>query len=381
MYRMAGNANGAARGEASRHLPYNAGIPMHDVSQFFSCPPFHSRCFMDRILKQLSSSLNTAETIDQLVRPMLSMLGTITGMESTYLTGIDLEQHTQRIRFARNSGTLQIAEGMEVPWADTLCKRALEMGQLACDAVPALWADSAAAAQLQIQTYVSAPINNGDGELMGTLCAASTSKLAIAPNVEVLFQLFANIVGNFIEREVLVEKLQAANDQLAAHALTDLLTGLPNRRAMFAELEHMLALASRSRIHVLVGVIDLDGFKDINDRYGHQGGDDLLRAIALRLQAGMRSADLIGRMGGDEFLFVGPGPTVGEADADAAAWHMQQRLSALLVGHYEFAGQTVSYGGASVGVAALPPDHVGIEAAIHQADALMYQVKHSRKLR
>jgi diguanylate cyclase len=288
---------------------------------------------MDRILKQLSSSLNTAETIDQLVRPMLDMLGTITGMESTYLTGIDLEQHTQRIRFARNSGTLQIAEGMVVPWADTLCKRALEMGQLACDAVPELWADSDAAAQLQIQTYVSAPINNGEGELLGTLCAASTSKLAIAPNVEALFQLFANIVGNFIEREVLVEKLQAANDQLAAHALTDLLTGLPNRRAMFAELEHMLALASRSRIHVLVGVIDLDGFKDINDRYGHQGGDDLLRAIAQRLQGGMRSADLIGRMGGDEFLFVGPGPTVGEADADAAALHMQQRLSALLVGN------------------------------------------------
>lgn len=336
---------------------------------------------MDRILKQLSSSLNTAETIDQLVRPMLEMLGTITGMESTYLTGIDLEQHTQRIRFARNSGALQISEGMMVPWSDTLCKRALDTGQLACNAVSLLWADSEAAAQLQIQTYVSAPINNGSGELLGTLCAASTSQLDIAPNVEALFQLFANIVGNFIEREVLVEKLRAANEQLAAHALTDLLTGLPNRRAMFDEMERMLALASRSRIHVLVGVIDLDGFKDINDRYGHQGGDDLLRAIALRLQSGMRSADLIGRLGGDEFLFVGPGPVVGEADADEAAAHMQQRLSALLVGSYDFAGQTVNYGGASVGVVALAPDHVGVESAIHQADALMYQVKHRRKLR
>lgn len=332
---------------------------------------------MDQILTQLSSSLSKAETLDQLVRPMLEMLNTITGMESTYLTDIDLEQDSQQIRFARNSGELLIAEGLTVAWQDTLCKRALGSGRLSCTTVPLQWGDSQAAMQLQIQSYISAPINNGEGELIGTLCAASIHSHDIPANAEALFRLFADIVGNFIERETLVEKLRAANDQLTAHALTDLLTGLPNRRAMFAELERMLALAGRSGLHTLVGVIDLDGFKQINDSLGHHGGDALLQAIAQRLQAGLRATDLVGRLGGDEFLFIGPGPT--EEGSAHAAQCMQQRLSDIMIGDYVLLSHTMYYGGASMGVVAMPPEHVGVEAAIQLADAQMYRIKYARK--
>ena len=332
---------------------------------------------MDRILSQLSSSLNTAQTIDQLVRPMLEMLGMITNMESTYLTAVDLDGQTQRIRFARNCGELDIAEGLTVQWEDTLCKRALESGQLTCSTVPQRWGDSAAAAQLQIQSYVSAPVNNADGQILGTLCAASTRVVQITTQVEALFRLFANIVGNFIEREVLMEKLQAANDQLAAHALTDLLTGLPNRRAMVAELERQLAQAERNGQTTLVGVIDLDDFKQINDCYGHQGGDEFLQAITLRLQSGLRGSDLIGRLGGDEFLFIGPGPQQG--DPQHAASRTQQRLEQLMVGHYQLGEHALEYAGASVGVVALPPQRWTVEAAIQQADTLMYRIKNARR--
>lgn len=332
---------------------------------------------MDRILSQLSSSLNTAQTIDQLVRPMLEMLAMITNMESTYLTDVDLDGHSQRIRFARNSGELDIAEGLTVQWEDTLCKRALDSGQLACSSVPQRWGDSTAAASLHIQSYVSAPVSNADGQLLGTLCAASTRTVQITEQVEALFRLFANIVGNFIEREVLMEKLQAANDQLATHALTDLLTGLPNRRAMVAELERLLAQAERSGVSTLVGVIDLDGFKQINDRYGHQGGDEFLQAIARRVQGGLRGSDLIGRLGGDEFLFIGPGPQQG--DPQHAALRTQQRLEQLIAGHYQLGEHQLDYAGASVGVVALPPQRWTVEAAIEQADTLMYRHKNARR--
>lgn len=336
---------------------------------------------MDRILKQLSASLNAAETIEQLVRPMLDMLGTITGMETSYLTSVDLELQQQNIRFARNSGELLIAEGLSVPWSDSLCKRALESGILVCDSVPERWGDSQTAAALRLQSYVSAPINSGDGTLMGTLCAVSTRKRTIEAKDGELITVFANIVGNFIEREILVEKLQAANDQLAAYALTDPLTGLPNRRAMYDELERMLELASRNRQPVLVAVIDLDDFKQINDRYGHQGGDELLHAAAQRWLTSLRASDRIGRLGGDEFLFIGPGSNGAllPEQTGRALQQLQQRLSDAIVGSYRIVGQTIHYGGASVGVVAIPPGHVGVEAAIHLADERMYAVKLARK--
>ncbi|MFC3532356.1 GGDEF domain-containing protein [Vogesella facilis] len=344
---------------------------------------------MERILTQLTSSLNTARTIDQLIRPVLEMLSTITGMESTYLTSIDLQHSTQHVRFARNCGQMTIPEGLTVPWGDTLCKRALDMGRPSTNEVLALWGDSDAARQLGIQTYVSAPILNGEGALLGTLCAASAAKQNIPSNIDALFQLFANIVANFIEREMLVEKLQVANDQLAAYALTDALTGLPNRRAMFEELERLLAQAERSQSSVLVGVIDLDGFKQINDSFGHQAGDDFLKAVSQRLQASLRSSDRLGRLGGDEFLFIGPGPALDEQDAGSAtitsgeagkvAATLQQRLTSATIGPYTLAGDTVPYAGASVGVVAVPAAAQSPDAAIQLADVEMYVVKRARK--
>lgn len=344
---------------------------------------------MERILSQLSSSLNTARTIDQLIRPVLEMLNTITGMESTYLTSIDLHQSTQHVRFARNTGQMTIPEGLTVPWNDTLCKRALDMGRPSTNEVMALWGDSDAARQLGIQTYVSAPILNAEGSLLGTLCAASAVKQTIPANIDALFQLFANIVANFIEREILVEKLQAANDRLAAHALTDSLTGLPNRRAMFEELERLLAQATRSQSSVLVGVIDLDGFKQINDSFGHQAGDDFLKAVSQRLTACLRTADRLGRLGGDEFLFIGPGPVPdASAAADTAiasgepgkvAASLQQRLTTATIGSYTLVGQSVSYAGASVGVVAVLPGLHSPDEAIQLADVEMYVVKRARK--
>ncbi len=346
---------------------------------------------MDPILSQLSLSLNTARTIDQLIRPVLEMLGNITGMESTYLTNIELGQGLQHVRYARNNGEMQIPEGLSVPWEDTLCKRSLETGTLSTNQVSTLWGDSAAARQLGIKSYISAPVRSGDGGLLGTLCAASVRAVTISAETETLLQLFANIAANFIEREMLLENLQRANAKLATYALTDPLTALPNRRALFDELERLLAQAVRTGSSILVGVIDLDGFKQINDRHGHQAGDDFLQAIAQRLQSGLRATEMLGRMGGDEFLFIGPGPAwpgggapgalITEGEPASAARALQQRLSVLTAGDYQLAGHRVVYGGASVGVVPLAPFGLHSADAVHLADSEMYVVKQARKQR
>jgi diguanylate cyclase len=345
---------------------------------------------MDLIFTQLSSSLSTAQTIEQLVRPILDMLGSVTGMESTYLTSIDLDLQTQYVSFANNKDKLQIPEGLTVPWQDTLCRRALESGTLATDCVSLLWGDSQAASNLGIRSYVSAPIRSSSGDVLGTLCAASTGQHAVSAQVKALCQLFASIVSNFIEREILVEQLQVANAQLASYALVDLLTGLPNRRAMFDELEHLFALGRRNHHTILVGVVDLDGFKLINDQFGHQGGDHFLQAMAQRLSTGLRAGDRLGRLGGDEFLFIGPGPVrasyvlEGQAaavqeDPTGVAQRMRQRLFDATTGCFCLAEQSVSYAGASVGVVAVVPDMLSIEEAISLADRQMYAVKNARK--
>jgi len=344
---------------------------------------------MDAVLSQLSFSLNTAKTVDQLIRPLLEMLGNITGMESTYLTSIDLGQCQQHVRYARNTGTMQITEGLNVPWEDTLCKRSLDMGLMATDQVETLWGDSGPARQLGIKTYLSAPVRSADGGLLGTLCAASARAQPIRPETETLLQLFANIVANFIEREMLVENLQTANAQLATYALTDTLTGLPNRRALFDELERMLAQAVRSSGSILLGVIDLDGFKQINDRFGHQAGDDFLQAVSARLQTALRGSDMLGRVGGDEFVVIGPGPKwtnasqsgtlISDGEPAAAARGLQQRLAQLSIGDYVLDGQMLPYAGASVGVVALAPLGLHSAEAVKLADREMYAVKQARK--
>ena len=86
---------------------------------------------MDQILSILSETIPKARTLEQLTRPLLTLLSKVTGMESTYLTTIDTEAGVQRIEFARNVGEMVIPEGLVVPWADTLCKRALDENRMA----------------------------------------------------------------------------------------------------------------------------------------------------------------------------------------------------------------------------------------------------------
>ena len=317
------------------------------------------RCWyaqMDQILSLLSETIPQARSLEQLARPLLSLLSQITGMESTYLTTINTDEGIQRVEFSRNTGEMVIPEGLVVPWADTLCKRALEENRMFSDNVAECWGDSDAAKALGIKTYLSAPIRSQDGRVLGTVCAASSEQVARSPSVEPLLGLLSGLLGYSLERELLVGQLQAANAELATLALTDSLTGLANRRAILRDLDHLFALAQRDNKYVLIGVIDLDGFKLINDAYGHHAGDQFLRGVACQLKQCLRSSDSVGRVGGDEFIVIAQGASPRSADLDkelgAAAALMQARLSQVTVGSYTLADglAPLDYKGASVGV-------------------------------
>ena len=335
---------------------------------------------MSEILAQLSQSVSAARSVEELTRPLLEMLESVTGLESTYLTSIDEAQGVQHVLYARNSSTMQIPEGLTVPWHDTLCKRALDEGRTFTDDVAGCWGDSQAARELNIRTYVSTPVRMGDGTLYGTLCAASANSHVLTPEGERILTLFAYLIGQQVEREQLIQKLLSANQQLATVAATDPLTGLPNRRALVEALERMFAHGLRQQMGVQIAFIDLDGFKAINDTHGHEVGDQLLMAIAQRLQGLLRAEDMAARLGGDEFVVASLSAHTGQA-AEAAQEALAQRIAQATQGHFDLPGATLDYTGPSVGVVTIAPDrNHRVEDALRLADQTMYRVKLARRL-
>lgn len=334
---------------------------------------------MQSMVQRLSHTVTSAQTLEGLTRPLLQILVELTRLDSAYLTTIHEERSVQHVRYALNAGSLLMPEGLEVPWSDTLCKRALDEGRMYTGNVGACWGDSDAARQLGIETYVSTPVRFSCGKLYGTLCAASCRSAALVPEAESALRLFAKIIGSFAEREQLLHALQLRNQELASLALLDALTGLPNRRCLTEELHRTILHCRRSHAWVLVGFVDLDHFKRINDSHGHEAGDALLRALGGRLGACLRGNDMLARFGGDEFVVVAVGPPLGEP-GESAAGRLQRRLAEASVLEIELAhGRRIRYAGASVGVVCLEPDGTDIDDALQKADAAMYRDKQARR--
>jgi len=152
-------------------------------------------------------------------------------------------------------------------------------------------------------------------------------------------------------------------------ARTDSLTGLPNRRALELAGQRELAACRRRACALAVVAMDLDQFKQLNDAHGHAAGDLVLAAAAGVFAAGLRSSDLVGRLGGEEFLAVLP-----ERDADRAleiAERLRLRLEALRV---NFEGQPLGVT-ASFGVAALSDNGEGWSELLRRADRALYEAK------
>ncbi len=193
----------------------------------------------------------------------------------------------------------------------------------------------------------------------------------------VSFGLFGFVFGcSFDETFRQKMRLENMNTLLRQQTITDDLTGLYNRRHILSELERELERASRYK-HPLSGMmIDIDRFKDVNDRYGHQIGDRLLREVASVLSMSIRKIDVIGRYGGDEFLVILP-----EAGIEAAQTVTLRIQKAL--GQYAF---NVKEGSVeirvSIGLTTLGAvQETDATAFVEHADALLLSAKKAGKNR
>ena len=335
---------------------------------------------MESLLPRLSHTLVHARSLEELARPLLDMLQQVTKLDSSYLTRIDLGLSQQHVLYTCNRGQLDMPEGLVVPWDDTLCRRALESNQPYTADVMACWGDSEAARALGLHTYVSTPVRLPQGQLYGTLCAASGVGHPMPDDAMVTLRLFAGLIGQQVERELLLQELQQRNLELASYALTDALTGLPNRRALMEELPRMWARAEREGRSVLLAFIDLDGFKHINDQHGHDTGDQLLQTVSRQLLSALRDSDFAARIGGDEFVMVGTGPELSQS-ATQVLYELQERLALATQCDVAAPDALLHYPGASVGVVAVHPAQTSTEQALALADAAMYEAKTRRRTR
>ena len=330
-----------------------------------------------RLIVQLADSITDTHSLEQLVRPLLALLESATGLESTYMTAIDETAGLQHVLYARNSSRMTIPEGLAVPWGDTLCKRALEEDHAYSDDVAERWGDSAAARELGIATYASTPIHGPGGRLYGTLCAASDTSRPATDDAARVLRICSQLIGQQVEREWLMQELRAANHALAMSALTDPLTLLPNRRAVMEELPRRIARRDREHGALLVAFIDLDGFKAINDAHGHEAGDNMLALIGEALTHTARAGDYCARLGGDEFVVLASVPA---AEADAALGALHDRLQTATRGQFDLGGGiTIDYDGPSIGTILVPEHQHDVDSVLALADTAMYAIKRLRK--
>ncbi len=203
----------------------------------------------------------------------------------------------------------------------------------------------------------------GTGLLMGGLLLWNRAlRRAVSQRTDALQKELA-------ERQRLETRLRT----LAEH---DTLTGLMNRAALTEALRRSLALATRQKWSVAVVFIDLDKFKAVNDSMGHAAGDELLRQIAARLQGCLRESDLLGRLGGDEFIVVA------EAlhDGPRNAIELTDKLLMQMKRPFLVEGQSLAMG-FSAGIAIYPGDGDTPEALVANADAAMYRAKEQGRFR
>jgi diguanylate cyclase (GGDEF)-like protein len=205
--------------------------------------------------------------------------------------------------------------------------------------------------------------------VLGLRLVDSTRVVGLAGGAIVLFSFAIRSALMQDAQEETLAKLQESRAELRRQALYDELTGLPNRRLLGDRVGQALAGAKRDGSTLALLYIDLDGFKPVNDMFGHAVGDQALVEVACRLRSATRESDTVARMGGDEFvLLMTHGPERGNTEKRARA------ILHTLTEPMEISERTITVT-ASMGIGLFPEDATDCDSLIEHADRAMYAAK------
>lgn len=201
----------------------------------------------------------------------------------------------------------------------------------------------------------------GRTRTLGLIFTQSDQAAAYSEEDVVLLELLAAHAATAIENGALFAEVERL-------ASTDALTGLANRRHFFLQARLLASRAQRSGQPLAMALLDLDHFKTVNDTFGHQAGDQVLKVVAQTCRDSLRAGDLVGRYGGEEFVFLMPGTDL------ASALKVAERICKAIAELRISFGATSIHLTASLGVA-VEPGCADIQAVLAQADAALYTAK------
>ncbi len=185
-----------------------------------------------------------------------------------------------------------------------------------------------------------------------------------------LVSYIADIVWTIVERKRAEEQIRQLNVQLERLAMTDELTGILNRRSFFSRGAEEVNRFLRYQAPLTLLILDIDGFKKINDTYGHMAGDQVLKDFVGALQRNLRRTDILARLGGEEFGIILQNTGKGNASVAAEKLRMAVEKQSCVVNE----GQTVNVT-VSIGVAAANDEVQSFETLLRNADAALYRAK------
>lgn len=218
----------------------------------------------------------------------------------------------------------------------------------------------------EIPSVIAEIMRTGSGMFERVHVAADGRRIPVETSARV-FRHRGRTAVIAISRDITERK--RAEERIHRLAHYDALTELPNRRLLMDRLDRAVALAARHGRTVAVLMLDLDGFKPVNDTFGHDVGDELLVVVARRLDSAVRRADTIARLGGDEFVVV-----LSELGSLTDAEMIASKVIAVINEPVELAG-TALHVGASIGIALFPADGGDPGALMKAADQAMYRAK------
>lgn len=224
------------------------------------------------------------------------------------------------------------------------------------------------AQQYGLAAVFAFPLRDGDSSF-GALDLYCEHPERFSTNDVATAQDFADIAAMYLITAQTRARMRQEAEQLRSFALHDSLTGLPNRRLLEQLLEHAGRGAQRDQTAVAVLFFDIDNFKQVNDTYGHPGGDTLLRAVANRVHAAVRPGDAVARFAGDEFVVLCEG-LAGVTSAE----HIAARVQAAFDLPFSL-GEASTLASCSLGIAVSAPGGAGYDRLLEKADTAMYQAK------
>jgi len=312
-----------------------------------------------QMLFELSQDLGKSLSLDE----TLSVLSVRLRKLIPYDSIVTFTKKDDRIEPAHVSGdNFRLFSSLSVPIGEGLCGWVAENHKAIVNGNPAVEPgyQGEEGRFSTLRSALAVPLEGVNG-LVGVLALYNVEQDAFTADHLRILQAISSKVALSMENAL---KYQQAEDS----ATTDYLTGLPNARSLFLHLDREISRCARSKDDLAIMVCDLNGFKQVNDSFGHLEGDRLLRLVAQRIKEVCREYDYVARMGGDEFVIVMPGISREIAQEKTALLNM----IAVQAGQAVCGREQISL---SVGIALFPEDGSDAEQLLAQADRKMYSAK------